>query len=66
MGDAAAAAVSRYAKYYNIKSRNTTPGRPSIVIDLRVKAGGGLVQELSSLDGIEYVSIIDHDGEVTF
>ena len=66
MEDAAAAVVSRYAKYYNIKSRNITPGRTSIVIELRVKDGGGLVQELSSLDGIEYVSIIDHDGEVTF
>lgn len=66
MEDAAAAVVSRYAKYYNIKSRNITPGRTSIVVELRVKDGGGLVQELSRLDGIEYVSIIDHDGEVTF
>ena len=58
--------VSQYAKAYRVKSRNITPDRTSIVIELRVKDGGGLIQTLGGIEGIEYVSIIDHDGEVTF
>lgn len=58
--------VSQYTKAYRVKSRNITPDRTSIVIELRVKDGGGLIQTLGGIKGIEYVSIIDHDGEVTF
>lgn len=58
--------VSEYAKYYKVKSRNITPERTSIVMELRVKDGEALVQKLSGLEGVEYVSIIDHDGEVTY
>ena len=58
--------VSQYTKYYKVKSRNITPERTSIVIELRVKDGGALVQSIGALEGILYVSMIDHDGEVTF
>ena len=58
--------VSKYTKYYKVKSRNITPERTSIVMELRVKDGGELVQSISSLDGVLYVSMIDHDGEVTY
>ncbi|MDE7477155.1 MAG: DUF4956 domain-containing protein, partial [Lachnospiraceae bacterium] len=58
--------VSQYTKYYKVKSRNITPERTSIVMELRVKDGGELVQSISSLEGILYVSMIDHDGEVTY
>ena len=58
--------VSQYTKYYKVKSRNITPERTSIVMELRVKDGGALVQSIGSLEGILYVSMIDHDGEVTF
>lgn len=58
--------VSEYTKYFKVKSRNIAPERMSIVMELRVKDGGGLVQKLSALDGVSYVSIIDHDGEVTY
>lgn len=58
--------LSDYTKYYQVKSRNISPEQTSIVVELRVKDGGDLVQKLSSLEGITYVSIIDHDGEVTY
>ncbi|MDE7324495.1 MAG: DUF4956 domain-containing protein [Lachnospiraceae bacterium] len=58
--------VSEYTKFYKVKSRNITPERTSIVMELRIKDGGGLVQRLGGIDGVEYVSIIDHDGEVTY
>ncbi|MFG6367002.1 MAG: DUF4956 domain-containing protein [Lachnospiraceae bacterium] len=58
--------VLEYTKYFKVKSRNITPDRTSIVMELRVKDSGGLVQKLSSLEGVSYVSMIDHDGEVTY
>lgn len=58
--------VSEYTKLYKVKSRNITPERASIVMELRIKDGGGLVRRLSRIDGVEYVSIIDHDGEITY
>ena len=58
--------VLEYTKYFKVKSRNITPERTSIVMELRVKDRGGLVQKLSSLEGVSYVSMIDHDGEVTY
>ena len=58
--------VTEYTKYFKVKSRNIAPERMSIVMELRVKDGGGLVQKLSALEGVSYVSIIDHDGEVTY
>ncbi|MFG6342603.1 MAG: DUF4956 domain-containing protein [Lachnospiraceae bacterium] len=58
--------VSEYTKFYKVKSRNITPERTSIVMELRVKDGGSLVQKISGIEGVAYVSIIDHDGEVTF
>ena len=37
-----------------------------MVIEMRIKDGGGLLQEINSIENVEYVSILDHDGEVTF
>ena len=66
MEDSIVGIVSQYTRTYKVKSRNITPDRTSIVIELRVKDGRELIQKLSDLEGIEYISIIAHDGEVTF
>ena len=58
--------IMQYTKYYKVKSRNITSDQTSIVVELRIKDGGSLVQNLSSLEGVSYVSMIDHDGEVTY
>ena len=38
----------------------------NMVIELRVKDGHDMVQDIASLDAIDSVSLISHDGEVTF
>lgn len=58
--------IAEHTKYHRIRSRNIAPDKTSIVIELRIKDGGALVQKLSSLEGVAYVSLIDHDGEVTY
>lgn len=58
--------IMQYTKYYKVKSRNITSDQTSIVVELRIKDGGSLVRDLGSLEGVSYVSMIDHDGEVTY
>lgn len=58
--------IEKYTKYFKVKSRNITPNQLNIVVELRMNDNSELIQELCDLDGIEYASMIDHDGEVTF
>ena len=58
--------VKKYARYYKIKSRNISMMKCNMVIELRVKDGHDMVQDIASLGAIDSVSLISHDGEVTF
>lgn len=58
--------VKKYSKYYKVKSRNVSSTKCNMIVEVRVKEEAEMVQEISSLDGIDSVSLISHDGEVTF
>ena len=58
--------VCEYAKHYSVKSRNMTQSSLDLVIELRTGRGRELVQQLMALNGITSVSLLSHDGEVTF
>lgn len=58
--------VKKYSKVYNIKSRSITGVGLDIIIELRVKEGGKLVKEVAKMDTVASVSLIAHDGEVTY
>lgn len=58
--------VSKYAKYYHIKSRNLTKGGMDMVVELRVKRDeADMVREINKLSGVESVSLLSHDGETS-
>lgn len=59
-------AIEKYTKYYKMKSRNISNGRLDVVYELRVKEGIELTNDLSAINGIYSVSLLSHDGEVTF
>ena len=59
-------AVSRFAKFYNVKSRNLTAASLDLSIELRTDRGAELVKAVMSQEGVETVSLLEHDGEVTF
>ena len=59
-------AVSQYAKHYSVKSRNISAGAVDLVLELRTAEGGELVKAVSSLQGIQSVSLMSHDGVVSF
>lgn len=58
--------VKKYSKYYKVKSRNITGEQLDMVIELWASKEEELTEELSALSGIHSVSLMSHDGEVTF
>ena len=60
------AAVAGFAKHYSVKSRNVTAGAVDLVLELRSAQGAELVKAVNALKGIRSVSLMSHDGEVSF
>lgn len=59
-------AVAQFAKHYSVKSRSITAGAVDLVLELRTAEGGELVKAVSALEGVRSVSLMSHDGEVSF
>ncbi len=60
------AAVAGFAKRYSVKSRNVTAGAVDLVLELRTAQGAELVKAVNVLEGVRSVSLMSHDGEVSF
>lgn len=58
--------VREYCKYYKVKARNITADRCNMVIEVRVKEEYQLIQAIKGLKDVENVSLVSHDGEVTY
>ena len=58
--------VKKYSKYYKVKSRNISDDRLDMVLELWVTQEEELVEQLSALPKVSSVSLMSHDGEVTF
>jgi len=58
--------VETYAKGYRVKSHNVTKNGTEYILELRVKDGAELVKNVAKLSNVKNVSLLQHDGEVTF
>ena len=58
--------VKKYSKFYKVKSRNVSSVKCNLIVEVRVSDEYEMVQEISGMDGIASVSLVSHDGEVTF
>lgn len=58
--------VGKYSKYYKVKSRNITNNQLDLVVEVSTKEDEAFTKELSELSGVRSVSLLSHDGEVTF
>lgn len=58
--------IKKYTKVYKIKSRNISKNNLDMVIEIRTKEDAKLANEISNMEKIEAVSLLSHDGEVTF
>ena len=64
--DAVCKAVVKYAKHYSVKSRNVSAQTLDLVLELRTAQGAELVRAVNQLEGVQSVSLMSHDGEVSF
>lgn len=64
--DEITALVKQYAKYYRVKSRSIADEQLDMVIELWIARENELLEALSGVSGIHSVSLMSHDGEVTF
>jgi len=55
--------VGKYCRRYKVKSRNLTMNELNMIIELRVKEGNSLIEELSAVEGVSSLSLLSHDGE---
>lgn len=58
--------VSEFCKYYKIKSRNMASGRCNMVVEVRTAKEYEMIQAIEGMTGVESVSLVSHDGEVSF
>ncbi len=58
--------VEHLAGYYRVKSRSLSAEQLDMVVELRVKEEKELVKGINGLEGVHAVSLLAHDGEVTF
>lgn len=58
--------VKQNTKLYKVKSRNISKQSLDMVIEIKTKNEGQLINEVSNLDKVVSVSLLSHDGEVTF
>ena len=59
-------AVKKFSRFHKVKSRNISGEGMDMVVEVRVKEEGAFVKEVSALGTVQTVSLISHDGEVTF
>ena len=64
--DAITEAVKKYVKHVSVKSRNMTDASLDLVMELRTSEGSALVRDVKKIAGVTAVSLLAHDGEVTF
>lgn len=57
--------VKNYHKHYKIKSKNLNAIKLDYVIEINVSAESNLLRDLMKIDGVNAVSILSHDGEIT-
>lgn len=58
--------VKKHSRYYKVKSRNITGDQLDMVMELWAAQEEELTEELAALPGVHSVSLMSHDGEVTF
>lgn len=58
--------VKKFSNCCKVKSRNITGENLDMVVEVRVKDEGAFVKQVSAIAEAQSVSLISHDGEVTF
>lgn len=60
------AIVKQYCRHYKVKTRTLTKENLNLVIEVRTDKGNELVGGIDKLEKTKSVSLLEHDGEVTY
>lgn len=58
--------VKKYSAHSKIKSRNMNAEGLNMVIEVKIKEGAQCIREINRLEGLNQVSLIAQEGEVTY
>lgn len=64
--DAILDCVKKASKKYKVKSRNSSSASYSIVIELTAIENNEIIKTIEKINGVSSVSLVSHDGEVTY
>ena len=54
----------KYASNYKVDSKSVTKAQTTLIIEVKTTAGSLMVDDLSALDGVGMVTLMEHQGEV--
>lgn len=58
--------INKYCKNATVKSRSFSSDQLDMVVEIRSKEEGKLAREIMNIESVTSVSVLAHDGEVTF
>ena len=58
------AIINKYASNYKVDSKSVTKAQTTLIIEVKTTAGSLMVDDLSALDGVGMVTLMEHQGEV--
>lgn len=58
--------LSSYTKYFSEKTRTITNGMTNLAIELNISESTSLCRHLSEIPYVHSVSLLEHDGEITY
>lgn len=58
--------IKENAAFYSVKSQTYESEKLDMIVEVRTKEEGKLLDAVNSLNGIRRCSLVNHDGEVTF
>ena len=64
--EAILSAIGKYCRNATVKSRTFSSDQLDMVIEIRTKEEGKLAREIMGMESVTAVSVLAHDGEVTF
>lgn len=58
--------IKAYSQYYRVKSRSVKNLIKEYVVELKTAQAGELLDNISEMEGLKSISLLDHNGEVTY
>ena len=56
--------IEKYSVYHKVDSKSVTKNQTTFIIEVKTKNGSAMVDELSSIENVGYVTLMEHQGEV--